>query len=141
MPIYFAYGSNMHRGQMSTRCPSGTPLGPARLAGWRFIITSDGVASIIPRPGSTVHGILWNLTLAHIRTLDRYEGVARGWYEKAHLPVKGPDAPVRALVYVGSNRDEGRPRPDYHSGIVIPAAREWELPATYLAELESWTHR
>ncbi len=141
MPLYFAYGSNMHREQMSQRCPGAQALGLAKLRNWRFIITSDGVASILHQPGKIVHGVLWELTLAHVRVLDRYEGVARGWYEKVHLPVQRQGGGARALIYVGTNKKEGRPIPQYHSDIVLPAARDWSLPLNYLTELEAWSRR
>ena len=50
MPLCFAYGSNMDRAAMAVRCPASTPLGTARLARHRFIVTREGYASRRPLP-------------------------------------------------------------------------------------------
>ncbi len=42
--LHFAYGSNMHRAVMRRHAPQAEPLGAARLAGFRFVITTDGYA-------------------------------------------------------------------------------------------------
>lgn len=141
MPLYFSYGANMSREEMAFRCPGAEALGLALLRGWRFVIMGGGWASIERRPGSTVHGVLWDLAIAHVRVLDRYEGVQRGMYEKAHLPIARPGGGGRALVYIGTNRTQGRPNAAYFNNIVLPAARDWALPANYLAELEAWSRR
>ncbi|MBA5777952.1 gamma-glutamylcyclotransferase [Stappia sp. F7233] len=141
MPLYFSYGANMSREEMASRCPGAEAQGVALLRGWRFVISGDGWASIERRPGSTVHGVLWELALGHVRALDRYEGVQRGWYEKVHMPIARPGGGGRALVYIGTNRTQGRPNPSYFNGVVLPAARAWGLPEVYVAELESWNRR
>src|SRR5438132_940098 len=54
--LHFAYGSNMSRTLMRAHAPDAQPIGCARLCGYRFIITRDGHASVVPRAGSSVHG-------------------------------------------------------------------------------------
>ena len=39
---YFAYGSNMHLGQMAVRCPGSRMLGLVAKPGWRFMINQRG---------------------------------------------------------------------------------------------------
>lgn len=137
--LYFAYGSNMHREQMRGRCPGALALGPARLAHHRFIISSDRYASIVPARGQDVHGILWRLTPRDLAALNAYEGVTQGLYRRAHRIVERESRIVRALVYIGRSARSGRAHPDYHNGIVIPAAREWGLPERYIRSLERWS--
>ena len=50
MPLYFAYGLNMDPAGMADRCPNSRALGPARLPRHRFIVTTDGYASVIRDP-------------------------------------------------------------------------------------------
>jgi gamma-glutamylcyclotransferase (GGCT)/AIG2-like uncharacterized protein YtfP len=138
MPLYFAYGSNMDRAAMASRCPASTPLGAARLMRHRFIITADGYASVLRDPGRTVWGVLWELALADVPALDRYEDVRTGLYRKAMQPVLTERGPRRALIYLGRNAEPGLPAPDYLGGIVA-AAREAALPGDYVRELEAWT--
>ena len=68
--FYFAYGSNMNQDQMKFRCLYSRPLGKVSLFGYRFIVNSRGVATIIPRNYSIARGILWSINLKHEFTLD-----------------------------------------------------------------------
>jgi gamma-glutamylcyclotransferase (GGCT)/AIG2-like uncharacterized protein YtfP len=142
MPLYFAYGANMDAAAMSHRCPKARPLGRARLARRRFIIMEAGFASVAPDPRANVHGVLWDLALADVPALDRFEEIARGLYRKISQPVlREAGGAVSALVYVGSSIKPGEPHPGYLESI-IDAAREWSLPAPYVAFLETLTpHR
>jgi gamma-glutamylcyclotransferase (GGCT)/AIG2-like uncharacterized protein YtfP len=135
MPHYFAYGANMDRDAMAVRCPGSRPLGIARLARHRFIITRDGYASVIRDPRAMVHGVIWDLALADIPALDRFEECAKGLYAKINQGVITEAGPRRALVYVGSDGEPGAPRPGYLEG-VIASAETWNLPEAYRQELK-----
>jgi gamma-glutamylcyclotransferase (GGCT)/AIG2-like uncharacterized protein YtfP len=136
MPLYFAYGSNMDVKTMSERCPRSRPLGRARLARHRLFFMREGFANVAPDPRATVHGVLWELALADVHALDAYEEVGRGLYAKCLRPVlREPLGSARALIYVGRTQESGTPLEDYFARVVA-AAREWELPAPYIAYLE-----
>jgi AIG2-like family len=134
MPLYFAYGANMDVAAMARRCPGSKPLGVARLPRHRFIITVDGYASVVRDPRATVHGVLWDASLADIRTLDKFEEIDRGLYIKISQPVIAGSGPRRALVYVGSRSAPGKPRPGYLESVLASAAH-WALPDDYLAAM------
>jgi gamma-glutamylcyclotransferase (GGCT)/AIG2-like uncharacterized protein YtfP len=137
MPLYFAYGANMDTAAMAARCPKSRPIGRARLARHRFVVMEAGYASVLRDPRANVHGVLWDLALADVPALDRFEDVARGLYRKAVQPVLRESAgPVSALVYIGCIAREGAPRPGYLEGVVA-ASREWNLPSAYISYLES----
>jgi len=139
VPLYFAYGSNMDIAAMGRRCPASRPLGIARLARHRFAILQAGYATVVRDPSATVHGLLYDLALADVPALDRYEDLARGLYRKVVQPVlREEGGPVRALVYIGTGPSGGQPRPGYMEG-VIAAARTAGLPAAYLAFLTTFT--
>lgn len=76
--LYFAYGSNINLDQMSHRCPDAVAVSPVTLAGYELLFRGNargnGVATIAPKEGSTVHGLLWNITPQSERSLDLYEG-------------------------------------------------------------------
>ena len=74
--LHFAYGSNMHRAVMRKHAPHAEPVGIAALGDFRFIITADGYASVVPLRGEAVHGVLWRLTPRDRVTLDAWEGIA-----------------------------------------------------------------
>jgi gamma-glutamylcyclotransferase (GGCT)/AIG2-like uncharacterized protein YtfP len=135
VPLYFAYGSNMDAAAMARRCPASRPLGLGRLARHRFAILQAGYATVERDPRSIVHGMLYNLALADVPPLDRYEQIARGLYRKVMQPVlRQVGGPVQALVYIGTGPSGGQPRPGYMEG-VIAAAESAGLPAAYIAFL------
>jgi hypothetical protein len=137
MPLYFAYGSNMDLAAMKARCPASKPVGVARLARHRFLVTTDGYASVMRDPRRTVWGLLWDLALADVPALDRWESVSTGLYAKAVQPVLAEAGPRRALVYIGRANKPGLPKPDYMEAVVA-AAEAVGLPADYRRELELW---
>ena len=135
MPLYFAYGSNMDVSAMARRCPASRPLGIARLARHRFGILEAGYATVLRDPAATVHGVLYELALADVAALDRYEDIGRGLYRKVVQPVLRKEGrAVQTLVYIGAGPSGGQPRPGYMEG-VIAAAQSAGLPTAYIAFL------
>jgi len=134
MTLYFAYGSNMSGALMRPRCPSARALGVGELSGHRFVITTDGYASIVRAPGSSVHGLLWRLTPRDLAALNAYESLASGLYRIETMPIRLGARRVAALVYVGRSRAPGPPRPGYLE-LVLAAAGELALPAAYRKSL------
>ncbi len=135
MPLYFAYGANMDIAAMAMRCPGAKPLGVARLPRHRFIVTTDGYASVVRDPRTEVHGVLWDLALSHVRVLDKFEDVDRGLYTKIMQPVIAAGGPRRALVYVAASSTVGVPRTGYLES-VIASAESWILPRAYVQEMK-----
>ena len=135
MPLYFAYGANMSVSAMARRCPRSRPLGPARLMRHRLAVMREGWLTVARDPRSAVHGVLWDLALADVAALDRYEGLAQGLYAKLTQPVVGAQGPRQAIVYFGANAGPGAARPDYIADI-IAAARSFPLPAEAIEALE-----
>ena len=134
MTLYFAYGSNMSRAWMWQLCPKAEALGPAMLADHRFLVMSSGYASVLRHPGDVVHGVLWRIAQADLHALDRYEDVAGGLYDRWMIPVQHRGDRRTALIYVGRSDAPGRARPEYCE-LLLSAARDWELPPTYVANL------
>ena len=133
--LYFAYGANMDRGAMAKRCPKARPLGIAMIDGYRFTIGADGYASLARAPGSFAHGVLWRLTPRDLAALDIYESIDTGLYRRAMLPVRFGRRTSPALLYLGRRPGQGKARRGYLQS-VIAAARDWKLPAGYIARLE-----
>lgn len=138
MILHFAYGSNMSRAVMRARCRDAHPLGVAVLQGWRFLVNADGYASVAPRSGATVPGVLWRLTPRDLAALNAYEALASGLYRRRVLPVLAGQGCRPALVYVARRTAPGRPRPGYLGG-VVEAAQAWQLPPAHVAALRRWS--
>jgi gamma-glutamylcyclotransferase (GGCT)/AIG2-like uncharacterized protein YtfP len=134
MGLYFAYGSNMVRDQMALRCPGAALLGTAMLAQHRFAIIRGGHGTVLPQPGSTIHGVLWRLARGDEKALDRYEEVAGGLYRRAQCVVRHNDKPCSALVYIAAATEPGRARAAYLAAI-LAAARDFNFPADYVRAL------
>ena len=137
--LYFAYGSNMDAAAMRVRCPRSRPVGLARLMRHRFYLMGrTGYASVRRDPRATVHGVLFDLALADVPALDRYEDVGHGLYTKAQQPVVlGEGASRRALLYYGADESEGGTPPVGYMEGVVAAARAAALPPAYVSGLET----
>jgi len=136
---YFAYGSNMDPAQMRVRCPGARIVGTATLGDHRWIINSAGYATVIPSPGHTVYGVLWELTPAHLATLDDYEGLPEDLYWRTETMVDSltEQKPVQAIIYFARSEVEGQPVPDY-TGHIIRTAKDFVFPESYISELALW---
>ncbi|RBP15740.1 gamma-glutamyl AIG2-like cyclotransferase [Roseiarcus fermentans] len=136
MPLVFAYGSNMDTTAMARRCPRSTPVGLARLERHRLAIMREGWLTVVRAPRGAVHGLLWDLALADLSALDRYEGLHAGLYAKVVQPVVTGAGAKRAIVYVGADAGPGVAKSDYLAA-VLAAARAAGLPAEGVAALEA----
>jgi gamma-glutamylcyclotransferase (GGCT)/AIG2-like uncharacterized protein YtfP len=137
--LYFAYGSNMDRGQMAHRCPGARKVGIALLNGYRFIINSRGVASVVPDKEHIVKGVVWEISPNDMESLDLYEGVASGLYRKVYMQVVLSETieSELALVYIAKDEVPGKSREGYLDSI-ISAAKDHGLDEEYIAELKRW---
>lgn len=135
--LHFAYGSNMDRAVMRKHAPAAEPLGIATLTHYRFIITADGYASVEPARASIVHGVLWRLTPRDRVTLDAWESIACGRYHAEILAVQQGSRRRQALVYIARPQRTGRAKAGYME-LITAAARGWNLPPGYVAELQHW---
>lgn len=99
--LYFAYGSNINLDQMKYRCPGAVPAMPVVLNNYELSFRGmGGVATILPKNGAKVHGLLWDLTPACEQSLDRYEGFPN-LYGKETVTVKDKNGlSYSVMVYV-----------------------------------------
>ena len=117
--LYFAYGSNINLDQMDYRCPDATVIGPVTLENYELLFRGSGVATIGPKEGGTVHGLLWQLTPDCERSLDRFEGFPH-LYNKEPVTVRdaqGQEFTVMAYVMTERYRTPAIPPASYYHGI------------------------
>ena len=86
--LYFAYGSNLHLGQMHRRCPASRYIGTASLPSHRFHINQRGYANVLYSPGHCVQGLVFLITGDDEKQLDKCEGVSRAYYDKQLLEIE-----------------------------------------------------
>lgn len=141
--LNFAYGSNMSAARLRARVPSARVIGRGLLHGHRLVwhkISKDGsgkcdvVAS--DAPGAVVHGVVYRIDQVEKATLDRAEGLGRGYAER-QVTVQVGDERIVATMYYATHTDPSlRPYSWYHAH-VLTGAYEHELPSEYIAELEA----
>ncbi len=138
MQLYFAYGSNLLRSQMSERCPEHRFECLAILADYRFLIGERGYATIEPSVGDSVHGVVYQLLPSDEETLDLREGVSLGCYRRDYLTLSGSHGPIsNVLVYVDPRVTPGHPR-DGYMGKILSGAEQFQLPSQYQQFLASF---
>ena len=141
MSSYFAYGSNMSPVQMRARCPSHRFVCAAELPGYKLAFTrysrkrGCGVADVVPAPGQSVWGAVFQVSGEDLAALDRHEGADLS--PPAYVRV-----PVRVIATDGRRLDaitfevfdkatfEHAPSVEY-LGLIVDGARTWCLPAAY----------
>ena len=137
--LYFAYGSNIHLGQMAYRCPDAQVVGPVELEGYELLFRRGGFATIAPKEGETVTGLLWSITPGCERSLDRYEGYPR-FYDKRMVTVRdseGRSLSVMAYIMDERFREPILPTDSYYNGI-LEGYRQNDMPTDCLKR--AWEH-
>ena len=140
--LYFAYGSNMHPGQMQRRCPGCSLVAAARLREYRLVFSRPfaawdgaGVADIQPSPGSLVEGVVWEITAAHRDALDEYEEYPAS-YTRSDVAVETFEGKrLTAFAYVAKPMGTYRPGRRYMQSLV-EGAKAHGLSPGYVACLE-----
>ena len=121
---YFAYGSNMDNRQIRERCPDAVSVSMATLRGYRFIINTHGVATVVPDTSGVVYGILWNISKGDEKSLDVYEGVRCGIYRKDYVDLETKDGKLSSvLIYIAGDSDIGYPLDGYMERIISAAEK------------------
>lgn len=85
MKYYLAYGSNLNKAQMAHRCPDAVPIGKTRIPNYELVFRRSYL-TIEPKQGASVPVVLWEISEADEKNLDRYEGFPR-FYHKQLLPI------------------------------------------------------
>jgi gamma-glutamylcyclotransferase len=103
---YFAYGSNLLVDQKEKRTGRVRQPVRSRLKGYRFAFNKRGdigqiYANIVPDDNAEVWGVAYLCNPEAIRSMDRYEGVASGHYERIQVVVeKDMGETAQAITYV-----------------------------------------
>jgi hypothetical protein len=124
--LYLAYGSNLSRRDMATRCPGAEPAGKMLLDGGRLVFR--GVADVSLEIGWQAPVGAWRITPENEAALDRYEGVGTGFYEKEELDLGDGDT---ALIYLMTATGIMRPS-QFYVDVIRQGYRDFGLDQSYL---------
>ncbi len=107
MRYYIAYGSNLNKKQMKTRCPHARVAGTSEIKDYRLLFKgsqSGAYLTIEKEKGHVVPVGIWEVDENDERNLDRYEGFPTFYYkENMRLPVKDENGNVKdrdCFVYI-----------------------------------------
>ena len=118
--LYFAYGSNLDLEQMAQRCPDAEIVGPVRLENYELRFRGSGFATVAPKKGSTVHGLVWKITPNCEQSLDRYEGYPRHYIKEAVTVQTADGSKIPVMAYIMAEpmcRQPALPYPRYYRAI------------------------
>jgi|GEM_PF-1614926 len=104
----------------------------------RWIVNSDGVASIVPRRGHRIYGVIWRLPEVEMAALDLFLEVPQvfdRYGALAHLP---NGRRIAAEFYAARNHELGSASPDYLEPI-LKTGRQFGFPEPYLEEISGWS--
>ena len=128
--FYFAYGDNLSKKQMQTRCPDSQPKFTATLPNFKLVFTGwsrewrGGKASIKSFRGDKVRGAIYEVTDTCLRKLDKYEA----GYTRLNVTVYDEDnEPHQAITYIKSGQlEESVPSKEY-GAVIRQGYQDWGL--------------
>jgi gamma-glutamylcyclotransferase (GGCT)/AIG2-like uncharacterized protein YtfP len=134
---------------MELACPGHRFVGHAELRDYRLAFTrrslrtGTGVADVLPAPGESAWGALYELDEAHLAALDEKEG--NGWaYERKAVRVFDRDGHSAgepfAYVVIRPEPEQVPPSAEYLQAL-LDGARERGLPEAYAAVLAATAER
>jgi gamma-glutamylcyclotransferase (GGCT)/AIG2-like uncharacterized protein YtfP len=142
VPLYAAFGSNMHPGRMSQRCPHSPLRSTGWLVGWRLTFGGEehgwdgALATIVEDPLDQVFVAVYDVTDEDVAHLDVLESADTGLYRKTRIRVATMLGEQVAWAYVLDAYEGGLPSASY-LGILADAAEAADAPADYVAALRA----
>ena len=144
--IYFAYGSNMCTRRLRERVPSAKALRIARLEGHSFRFhkrstdrSGKADAFETANPEDIVWGVVFEIDSSEKPSLDRAEGLGRGYRERTVRVVDENNIGHYASLYIASQDviDADLVPYSWYKRFVVEGARQHGLPAGYIARIDA----
>lgn len=142
--LYFAYGSDMltKRLQASDRAPSAEFVATASLPEHRLTFDKISKGSgkcdmeYTGKPTDQVHGVIFRISKANERALDKAEGLGVG-YRRSKYEFLSGGAKIPAVTYVATHKDPALAPFDWYKEHVVRGAIEHGLPPEYISVLRA----
>ncbi|MES9968705.1 MAG: gamma-glutamylcyclotransferase family protein [Candidatus Thiodiazotropha sp.] len=140
--LYFSYGSNMSSRRLLSRVPSAEYVTTALLPGHdlRFHKKSlDGSAKCdafaTRNDEHAVRGVIYRIAESHKASLDRIEGLGKGYEEKTVEILASTDEILVAYTYYATFIDHRLKPYHWYKQHVLTGALEYALPERYIDRL------
>ena len=139
---YFAYGSNMLRERLTSRCPSANVVGIAKVSEYvlefsKPSVDGSGKANLrwTASAGDWSIGLVFQVSETERGKLDQAEGP--GYERRDGFAVELLDSRTRldTSCYIAKEMDGGRRPYDWYLALVIAGARQHKLPDEYISTL------
>lgn len=118
--LYIAYGSNLNKAQMKTRCPHAKPVYTGLLSNWELFYAGSktgNYATIRKCEGKSVPVAVWEIDGLDEYYLDIYEGFP-SFYFKDTIRFMTNDGEKEAMVYImRTDAKEGIPSIQYEKTV------------------------
>lgn len=140
--LFFAYGALLNKRKLRRLCLDAVSLGRARLPDHRLAFTrysradKGGVADVVPAPGESVWGALYDIDDACLEALDAYEEAPRAYRRESARVIAEDGVEREAVVYVANRTGDFAPSRQYLS-LIVRGAREHGLPEAYVRAIEA----
>lgn len=149
MTLYFAYGSNLDWDQMRRRCPSAKFVCVALLKDHSLTFPrcsrqrNCGVASVAPKQGREVWGVVYEILEGDMGRLNCSEGFVPGRGSNAYVPRTrhvfrdgDKDDTIAVTVYVAVPEEQAPLPSAKYRDQIVDGARFWHLPEAYVCGLK-----
>jgi gamma-glutamylcyclotransferase len=145
--LYFAFGSNLSSERIRINNPSARFKSIAKLSDHQLDFNyfskrwKGAAATILELENTHVWGVLWELDMEHLNTLDKQEGVPRV-YNRKNVQVEledGSTLPAYTYFLIKPLEDDRRPSKVYLD-VILKGAREHSLPQSYIDKLQDIEH-
>jgi len=139
---YFAYGSNMASYRLLSRIPGAKQVSTAILAEHRlrFHKSDNGESGkcnieLTGKKSDSVHGVVYQFSPTEKKILDHYERLGTDYSEKPIQLTTHYGQALSAYTYYALIIDENLTPYDWYKEHVIRGAREHNLPADYIDQI------
>uniref|UniRef100_A0A3B3RIR7 Gamma-glutamylcyclotransferase b n=1 Tax=Paramormyrops kingsleyae TaxID=1676925 RepID=A0A3B3RIR7_9TELE len=127
--LYFAYGSNLLKERLQLENPSAKALCVARLTDHKLVFGNHrglpsnrwhgGVATIEHSSGEDVLGVVWEMNIDDLESLDRQENVRSGIYSPVEVSVWAAGQKITCRTYIMNSCVYASPSPQYLKGYAL----------------------
>lgn len=139
---YFAYGSNLSDVLVRAHTGEIAEEKTGKLDNYEILFNKkarDGsaTANIRPTPGKVVYGVLYQISEAALRALERLEGGPEHYHRSEVNVTDGEGNSVSAEALVATKVEKGLHPAGPYLEAVLHAAEERHFPAEYIKELKA----
>jgi gamma-glutamylcyclotransferase (GGCT)/AIG2-like uncharacterized protein YtfP len=123
---YFAYAHNTNTHVVKKRCPSAKLIGTGILKNFKLVFRH--YADIENEDNTECYGVIWNINIKDLRTLDYDEGIHKS-YNRIPISVDTENGPVKAMAYIMDPANSvKKPTPEWYIKSVEDGYKEHGLP-------------